>query len=169
MQFSSILTTDKTLSGATIPGQSAPRSDGSEEVLCIPQSSSITGISSSDCLMTYPGHSLEWRLPLCREMQLGYSTANWETNNKVSKEVQSSSPIQRRKMKSKIHKFSIKHPRGKLNLKKKSVLKIQLSNPNKETLFSLKSKKKEILEATQVQILVEAISIFNVVIPLRKL
>ena len=60
MQFSSIRHIDRTLSG--------PGSDGNEGVLCIPQSSSITGASLSDCLVSYPGHSLgEWRLtPLQR-------------------------------------------------------------------------------------------------------
>ena len=46
------------LSGATTPGQSGPRSDGNEGVLNIPQSSSITGVSPSDCLLSYPGHLL---------------------------------------------------------------------------------------------------------------
>ena len=55
------------LSCATIPGQSGPRSDGNEGVLRIPQSSSITGTSPSDCLVSYPGHSLGGVLPLCRE------------------------------------------------------------------------------------------------------
>ena len=32
--------------------------DGNEGVLCIPQSSSITGTSPSDCLVSYAGHSL---------------------------------------------------------------------------------------------------------------
>ena len=41
-QFSSIWPIDRTLSGATTPSQSGPWSDGSEEVLCIPQSSIIT-------------------------------------------------------------------------------------------------------------------------------
>ena len=36
MHFSSIWTIDRTLSGATTPNQSGPRSDGNEEVLCIP-------------------------------------------------------------------------------------------------------------------------------------
>ena len=56
---------DKALSGATTPGQSGPGSDGNEGVLRIPQSSSIAGISPSDCL----GHSLGWGgvLPLCKE------------------------------------------------------------------------------------------------------
>ena len=55
------------LSGATTPGQSGPGSDGNEGVLCIPQSSSIAGTSSSDCLVSYPGHLLGGVLPLCRE------------------------------------------------------------------------------------------------------
>ena len=49
---------DRTLSGATTPGQSGPGSNGNEEVLRIPQSSSITGAWQSDCLMSYPGHSI---------------------------------------------------------------------------------------------------------------
>ena len=57
--FSSIWPIDRTLSSATTPVQSEPGSDGSEEVLCIPQSSSNTGTSPSDCLVSYLGHSLE--------------------------------------------------------------------------------------------------------------
>ena len=44
-QFSSIWPKDRTLSSATTLGQSGPRSDGNEGVLCISQSSSITGTS----------------------------------------------------------------------------------------------------------------------------
>ena len=51
MQFSSIWPIDRTLSGATTPGQSGPGSDGNEGLLHIPQSSSITGTSPSDCLV----------------------------------------------------------------------------------------------------------------------
>ena len=58
MQFRCIWPIDSALSGATIPGQSGPGSNGNEEVLWIPQSSSITGASPSDCLVSYPGHSL---------------------------------------------------------------------------------------------------------------
>ena len=54
------------LSGATMPGQSGPGSNGNEGVLYIPQSSSITGTSPSDCLESYPGHLLGGVLPLCR-------------------------------------------------------------------------------------------------------
>ena len=54
------------LSGATTPGQSGPGSNGNEEVFRIPQSSSFAGTSPSDCLVSYPGHSLGGFLPLCR-------------------------------------------------------------------------------------------------------
>ena len=46
------------LARATSPGHSRPGGDEYEEVLCISQSSSITGTSPSDYLVTYPGHSL---------------------------------------------------------------------------------------------------------------
>ena len=39
-------------------GQSGPWSDGGEEVLRIPQSSSIARASPSDCLVSNLGHSL---------------------------------------------------------------------------------------------------------------
>ena len=41
-----------------MPGQSGPGSNGNEGVLHIPQGPSITGTSPSDCLLSYPGHSL---------------------------------------------------------------------------------------------------------------
>ena len=53
-QISSIWPLDRTLSGATTPSQRGPGSDGDEEVFCILQSFSITGNSSSDCLVSYP-------------------------------------------------------------------------------------------------------------------
>ena len=40
------------LSGAATPGQSGPGSDGNEGVLRILQSSIITGIWSTDCLVS---------------------------------------------------------------------------------------------------------------------
>ena len=46
-------------SGATIQGQSEPGSAGDEGLLHILQTSSITGASLSDCLMSYPGHLLD--------------------------------------------------------------------------------------------------------------
>ena len=65
MQFSFISPIDRAPSGATIPGQSEAGSEGNEEVLRIPQSSSITGTSLSDCLVSNLG--LVGRvLPLCR-------------------------------------------------------------------------------------------------------
>ena len=51
MQFSSPWPIDRTLSGATTPGQSGPGSDGNEEVHRIPQS--VTGTSSSGYLLSY--------------------------------------------------------------------------------------------------------------------
>ena len=59
-------------------GQGGPGSDGNEGALSIPQSSSITGASTSDCLVSYLGHSLEEPYPFVG-MQLVYSTAlvNW--------------------------------------------------------------------------------------------
>ena len=52
------LTLDRPLSGATTPRKSEPGSEGNEGVLCIPQSSSITGTPPSDCLVSYLGPSL---------------------------------------------------------------------------------------------------------------
>ena len=63
-----------TLSDATKPSQSRPRSHGNEGVLDIHQSSSITETSQLDCLVSYPGHSLEESYPSA-EMQSVYSTA----------------------------------------------------------------------------------------------
>ena len=79
-QFSSIWPIDRTLSGATTPSQSGHGSDGNEGVLCILQSSSITGTSPSDCLLSYTGSSLGEFYPSA-EMQLVYSTAlaDWAT------------------------------------------------------------------------------------------
>ena len=59
--------------GATTPGLSGPSSDGNEGVLCIPQSSSITGTSQSDWLVSYPGHMLKWGYSSA-EKQSDYST-----------------------------------------------------------------------------------------------
>ena len=74
-QFSSIWPIDKTLSSATTSGQSGPGSNGNEGVLYIPQSSSIIGISLSDCLVPYPEHSLGRGSYPSAEKQLMYSTA----------------------------------------------------------------------------------------------
>ena len=48
-QFSFISHIEKTSSGATTAGLSRPGSDGNEGVLRIPQSSSFTEASPSDC------------------------------------------------------------------------------------------------------------------------
>ena len=76
--MSSIWPIDRTLAGATILGQCGPGSDGNEGVLHILQSSGITGISPSDCFVSYPGHSLGGYYPF-EEMQLVYSKdqADW--------------------------------------------------------------------------------------------
>ena len=68
MSNSSVWPIDRTLSGATTLGQSGPGSNDNAGVLCIPQSSSITRASPSDCWMSYPRH-----LPSI-EMKLVYST-----------------------------------------------------------------------------------------------
>ena len=65
-QFSSIWYIDRTLSSATSFGQSGPGSDRNEGVLLIPQSTSITGTSLSDCFVSYPGYSLRVVLFPCR-------------------------------------------------------------------------------------------------------
>ena len=66
---------DRALSGATIPYQSGPGSDDNKEVLSIPQSSSITGASPSDRLVSYPEHSLGRSYPSA-EVQSVYSNAS---------------------------------------------------------------------------------------------
>ena len=78
MLFSSIWRIDRTLSDATIPGQSRPGSDGTEEVLLILQTSSTAEASPSNCLVSYPGHSFGKSYPSA-EMQSMYSTvpADW--------------------------------------------------------------------------------------------
>ena len=72
MSNSSIWPIDRTLSGATIQGHSVPRSDENEEVLCIPQNSSITGASPSNSFVSY---SFERGSYLSVEMQSVYSAA----------------------------------------------------------------------------------------------
>ena len=57
IQCSSIWPIDRTLSGATTPGQCGPGSDSSKEILHIPQSSCITEASPPDCLVSNLGHS----------------------------------------------------------------------------------------------------------------
>ena len=66
MSNSSIWPIDSSLSGPTTPDQIGPGSNGNKGVLRIPQSSSITGASPSDYLMSYSEHSLGMLL-LCRD------------------------------------------------------------------------------------------------------
>ena len=64
--FTSTWPIDRILSGATTPGQSGSGSKDNEGVLRIPQSSTITGTSPWDCLVSYQVHSLvEGVFPLC--------------------------------------------------------------------------------------------------------
>ena len=73
VQFNSIGPIDRTLSGATTPDQSGPGSDGNEGVLRIPQSSTISGTSPSDCLVSSED-TCWWGVGLA-EKQSVYSTA----------------------------------------------------------------------------------------------
>ena len=68
---------DRALSDATTQGQSGPGSDDYEGVLRIPQSSSTAGTSPSDCLVSYPGHSLVGVLPLCRGAVSVFYSPSW--------------------------------------------------------------------------------------------
>ena len=61
-----------TLSNAISPCQNGP---GSDRVLHIPHSSSITGTSPSDCLVSNAGHSFGTGSYPSAEKQLVYSTA----------------------------------------------------------------------------------------------
>ena len=65
---------DRILSGATNPGQSGPRGYDNEGVLCIPQSSDISGALPSDCLILYARHLLQWSYSSA-EIQSMYSVA----------------------------------------------------------------------------------------------
>ena len=78
MSNSSTWLIDRTLSGATTPGQSGPGSDGNKVVLLILQSPIVTETSPSDCLVSYPEHSLGKSYPSA-DMHSVYSMAptNW--------------------------------------------------------------------------------------------
>ena len=70
----SIWPIDKTLLGATTPGQSECWNNDNEEVLCIPQSS-----SPLECLISYLGHLLEGGgvLPVCRDAVSVFYSPSW--------------------------------------------------------------------------------------------
>ena len=80
---------DRTLLGATTPGQSGPGGDDNKEILFILLSSSITEASPSDCLVSYPGYSLGESYPSAK-IQSVYSTASvdWARNLKRETEYQ---------------------------------------------------------------------------------
>ena len=67
MSNSSLWPIDKTLSGATTPGQSAPESDSNEGILCIPQNSSITEVSPSNYFSVISRTFVGGVLLLCRD------------------------------------------------------------------------------------------------------
>ena len=67
---------DRTLSGATTLDQSGPGRNGNEGILRIPQSSSITRISSSDCLMSTQDIRWGGGLTICIEaVRVFYSSS----------------------------------------------------------------------------------------------
>ena len=71
-QFSSIWPIDRTLSGATTPGQSEPWSNSNEGVLRIPPNSRITETSPWDCHI----QDIRWeKFYPSAEMQSMYSAA----------------------------------------------------------------------------------------------
>ena len=74
-----------TLSDASTLGQSGPGSDSNDMVLRILQSSSNTGTLPSNCLESYPGHSLGGGSYSSAEMQSVYSmaTADWPRVTKI--------------------------------------------------------------------------------------
>ena len=74
MSNSSIWPIDRALSGPTTPGQSGSENFGNEGVFWIPQSSTFTEVSPSDCLVLYPEHSEEGFYPSA-DIQSVYSTA----------------------------------------------------------------------------------------------
>ena len=87
-QISSIGPIDRTLLGATTLSQSGAGSNGNKGIVCIPQSSSITGTSPSDCLVSYQDTRWGWGLTLCREaVSVFYSPSrlvNWLIDRTLS-------------------------------------------------------------------------------------
>ena len=73
-RFSFIWPIGITLSGATTLDLNGPGSDGNKGALGIPQSYSIPVALPSDCLVSYPGHSLGGSYTSV-EVQSVYSTA----------------------------------------------------------------------------------------------
>ena len=75
---------DRTLSGTTTPSQNGVGSNGNEGVLHIPQIFE-TGVSPSDCLLSYSRHS-SGKSYLSAEMTSVYSAApaDWARNTKMT-------------------------------------------------------------------------------------
>ena len=65
-EFSSVWPIDWTITDVSTPGQSGTGSDSNEGVICIHQSSCMTGTLTSDCLVSYPGYLLGSLTPLHR-------------------------------------------------------------------------------------------------------
>ena len=87
-QFSSIWSIDRTLSNATTWGQKGPGSDGREGVIRIPQSSSLTETSPSDCLLSSLGHSSgrERSYPYAEKQSVYFTApADWVTAHSLGK------------------------------------------------------------------------------------
>ena len=83
-QFNSMWSIDRTLSGITTPGQSGPRSNSNEGVLRISRSSSISGTSASDCLVSYQGHSVEKPSVYCTTpADWAKSKKNWPKRHSI--------------------------------------------------------------------------------------
>ena len=57
MSNSSVGPMDRTLSGATYPGQREPGRDDDVGIFHIPQGPSVPGVSPSDCLVAYSERS----------------------------------------------------------------------------------------------------------------
>ena len=69
------------MSGATTPGKRGLRIDGNKGVLHSHQSSSITGVSSSYCLVSDPGHTFSVGGYPTADLQSEYSTASVDWAN----------------------------------------------------------------------------------------
>ena len=69
--------THRTLFGATTPRQSVPGSDGNEGVLCISQSSNITGASPSDCLVCREGENFVFWFGAQFNSTLNFTQSGW--------------------------------------------------------------------------------------------
>ena len=80
----SIWLIDRTLSGASTPGQSGPGSNSNEGVLHFPQIWKAEA-SPSDCFVSLSGHSLGEGSYFSAEVQLVYSTArsDWAGESKL--------------------------------------------------------------------------------------